>query len=109
MYCLFLIIAGISISAAIGCMPEKRFDKVCGGGIAGIFVGLALIAYGRFYTVSPENNFKVTDTDIMWAGLVVGIIGALTAFYLSRFVALERPAPVAHIARGDIGYWPNHR
>lgn len=106
MYYMILTLAGIAFSAAIGCMPEKRYDKVVGGGITGILAGLALVIYGRYYTVSPENMFAVTDVDMMFAGLTVGIIGAVTAFYLCRFVALESEPPIVHVSRGDIGYWP---
>lgn len=106
MYYALVTIAGLIMSVALGMLSTSRYGKVVTTGVTAIFVGVLLVVFGRFYIASTDNPFTITDTDLMTAGLTVGIIGAFVAFYLSRFVALESRPKQPHVGREDVGYWP---
>jgi len=104
-----ITLAALAIAALVGLIPMDRHSKVVTGGITGLIVGLVLIVYGRFYIQSALNPFGVTASDIMFAGLTVGLIGFATAFGISLYIKPQPAQPRRpSVRREDVGYWPTY-
>lgn len=108
MFYLLITAAGLVVSFLISLFVEERYYMAISGGVTGIVIGCALVLYGRFYVVSPLNPFTVTDKDLMFAGLTVGIIGLAVLTKLAPFCAAKWPVvrqQTIHVRREDLGYW----